>query len=114
METYLMHHGRKGQKWGRRNGPPYPLDYKKLSPEEISEAKKEAIRRGDVKEANYNRTHYTDDEIRAVINRYNLNKQMAEITAEPTKFDKFVAAGQKMGKAADLREDACRFKEVCR
>lgn len=23
---YLMHHGRKGQKWGVRNGPPYPLD----------------------------------------------------------------------------------------
>lgn len=22
---YLMHHGVKGQKWGRRNGPPYPL-----------------------------------------------------------------------------------------
>lgn len=22
---YLMHHGRKGQKWGVRNGPPYPL-----------------------------------------------------------------------------------------
>lgn len=23
---YLMHHGRKGQKWGVQNGPPYPLD----------------------------------------------------------------------------------------
>ena len=23
--TYLAHHGRKGQKWGERNGPPYPL-----------------------------------------------------------------------------------------
>lgn len=25
-EEYLAHHGRKGQKWGVRNGPPYPLD----------------------------------------------------------------------------------------
>lgn len=25
---YLMHHGIKGQKWGIRNGPPYPLPYK--------------------------------------------------------------------------------------
>ena len=25
---YLKHHGIKGQKWGVRNGPPYPLDYK--------------------------------------------------------------------------------------
>lgn len=24
--NYLMHHGILGQKWGRRNGPPYPLD----------------------------------------------------------------------------------------
>lgn len=25
-ENDIMHHGRKGQKWGVRNGPPYPLD----------------------------------------------------------------------------------------
>ena len=24
--TYLIHHGVKGQKWGEKNGPPYPLD----------------------------------------------------------------------------------------
>ena len=26
MTTYLCHHGIKGQSWGVRNGPPYPLD----------------------------------------------------------------------------------------
>lgn len=25
-QTYLMHHGIKGQKWGIENGPPYPLN----------------------------------------------------------------------------------------
>ena len=25
---YLAHHGIKGQKWGVKNGPPYPLDAK--------------------------------------------------------------------------------------
>lgn len=25
--NYLAHHGIAGQKWGKRNGPPYPLDY---------------------------------------------------------------------------------------
>lgn len=25
MERYLFHHGIRGQKWGVRNGPPYPL-----------------------------------------------------------------------------------------
>ena len=25
-EVFLAHHGILGQKWGRKNGPPYPLD----------------------------------------------------------------------------------------
>lgn len=28
-QDYLAHHGVKGQKWGERNGPPYPLDSSK-------------------------------------------------------------------------------------
>ena len=30
-DDYLAHHGVLGQKWGRRNGPPYPLDEKSHS-----------------------------------------------------------------------------------
>lgn len=29
LSGYLCHHGVKGQKWGVKNGPPYPLDKKK-------------------------------------------------------------------------------------
>lgn len=32
--NYLMHHGILGQKWGRRNGPPYPLDASEYSSSE--------------------------------------------------------------------------------
>lgn len=32
--SYLMHHGILGQKWGKRNGPPYPLDAKSHSKSE--------------------------------------------------------------------------------
>lgn len=35
----LSHHGREGQKWGVRNGPPYPLDYKRLSSSEKKASK---------------------------------------------------------------------------
>lgn len=31
MQSRLYHHGIKGQKWGERNGPPYPLDKKQKS-----------------------------------------------------------------------------------
>ena len=34
QEEDLEHHGRKGMKWGVRNGPPYPLQYSKMSAEE--------------------------------------------------------------------------------
>lgn len=37
--TYIEHHGIKGQKWGDRNGPPYPLE-----PSDHSAAEKNAAR----------------------------------------------------------------------
>lgn len=45
METYndwLMHFGRKGQKWGVMNGPPYPLSSSQMSAKERKENKKKA------------------------------------------------------------------------
>lgn len=39
MPTDAVHHGRLGQKWGVRNGPPYPLH-----PEQLSSAEKKAKR----------------------------------------------------------------------
>lgn len=29
--TYLVHHGVEGQSWGKRHGPPYPLERKKFN-----------------------------------------------------------------------------------
>lgn len=37
---YLMHHGIQGQKWGVRNGPPYPLDSKAKSSSEKKQNQK--------------------------------------------------------------------------
>ena len=41
--NYLIHHGIDGQKWGVRNGPPYPLDY-----EDHSAAEKKANSRAEL------------------------------------------------------------------
>lgn len=38
----LMHHGIKGQHWGVRNGPPYPLDAKTSA--KIKKGKNEKVR----------------------------------------------------------------------
>ena len=37
---YLSHHGILGQKWGKKNGPPYPLDAEDHSAAEKKFAKK--------------------------------------------------------------------------
>ena len=40
QETYLIHFGIKGQKWGVRNGPPYPLDESQKRESELTNARK--------------------------------------------------------------------------
>lgn len=42
MGSYLIHYGILGQKWGKTNGPPYPLDYSDHSALEKKLAKKDA------------------------------------------------------------------------
>ncbi len=39
-QNEIYHHGINGQKWGVRNGPPYPLTSKQYSSSEISKGKK--------------------------------------------------------------------------
>lgn len=84
-DDYLAHHGILGQKWGKKNGPPYPLDYKKLSAEEKQLAKADAIRRGDLDEVQLNRNYFTDDEVRAAINRFKLNSELSKINEKHVK-----------------------------
>lgn len=51
---YLAHHGIRGQRWGKRNGPPYPLsggDYSETEKREIYRARKK-------KNSIYNKKHF--------------------------------------------------------
>jgi hypothetical protein len=45
-QNFLAHHGIKGQKWGVRNGPPYPLDaktHKEVTSEKPGSGRKEGV-----------------------------------------------------------------------
>lgn len=91
--TYLAHHGIKGQKWGDRNGPPYPLNdvTKAIAYRggEMSDGRKVVnFTRKDVKKArklvNKNMKTMTADEIREYKSRLLLEKEMGEILGTDT------------------------------
>ena len=46
-KSYLSHHGILGQKWGRRNGPPYPLNASDHSASEKKAGYQKSIKGGD-------------------------------------------------------------------
>lgn len=108
MQNELYHHGVEGMSWGKRNGPPYPLNvegraslrkqilrkkkkqkaddvkkYSDMSDEEKTEAKQKAIRTGNIREAYSNRNEYSDQELKAVKDRFELNQKVSEL-AKPT------------------------------
>lgn len=110
-DDYLAHHGILGQKWGKKNGPPYPLDYRKLSAEEKELAKADAIRRGDLDEVQYNKNYFTDAEVNAAINRFQLNQKLSEVNAKHVqtgmeKVEKIVTNVKKAAELVDKGTDA--------
>lgn len=63
MTNELTHHGILGMKWGKRNGPPYPL-----KPSAMSSVERKKARRTSVNDL-------SDEQLRRGINRLQLEKQ---------------------------------------
>ena len=84
----LYHHGRLGMKWGKRNGPPYPLDYSKLSYAEREAAKGKAVATGNIQEAAKNIDYFDNNELSKVKERFNLNQQIKSLNASTIKTGK--------------------------
>lgn len=96
---FLAHHGITGQKWGEKNGPPYPLHYSQKSAAEKkrgkSDAQKESerIKRYDSK----NRGTLTEAEINERIRRMEAEIRLKELT------DKDINSGKKIVKDMLIR-----------
>lgn len=89
--AYLIHHGIRGQKWGEKNGPPYPLDFDKLSPEEREKAKADSIAKGDTVTAQANLKYYSAKEIDELIIKNNANQKLSHLNGtDISKGEKFI------------------------
>lgn len=71
MEYYLYHHGILGQRWGKRNGPPYPLDSKEHSASERKAGWRRSLDKGSDETYNKDRNksekkHLSEGQKRAI------------------------------------------------
>ena len=75
----LYHHGILGMKWGKRNGPPYPLNESAKSAAEKKQQKKSDM------------DNMSDDELKKRVQRLNLEKSYKNLSKpqdKPSKLDK--------------------------
>lgn len=74
-DEILEHHGIVGQKWGTKNGPPYPLD-ENVARKVMSKSKEEAMQSGKASEVDAFKFEMTNEEINRAINRIELYNRL--------------------------------------
>lgn len=120
-ENYLKHHGTKGQRWGVKHGPPYPLDEKSkailkkewkrdIDENEVERRKKDVAATADV-EAMYNNIwRFDNNEIQAIIDRVNKESALKKLVPEEPKvktgIDKFEDWANKANRYAEAGKKA--------
>jgi hypothetical protein len=123
----LYHHGVEGQSWGKRHGPPYPLDSnsskqaarkrkaaakaarkqskrdKKKAEQEkkTREGIKKALEDGDLKAVNKYKSKMTNDELRTAIERLNLMMKIKDLNSDDSQ-RKMRAARTYIGTVRDV------------
>lgn len=83
MENNLSHHGIRGMKWGKRNGPPYPLTQSSKSQAErkASTGKTEGSEKKDTETSGKKKiSDMSDSELKEAISRLQLEKQYKDLT----------------------------------
>lgn len=95
MKNYLVHHGVKEQKWGVKNGPPYPLDasqvpaeQRKANPKIYSDKKEDSNKKKNSNHPNYSKRRFSrkeirnmsDQDLRKLVDRRYKEKEYYEVT----------------------------------
>lgn len=83
MENNLAHHGISGMKWGKRNGPPYPLTQSSKSKAErkVSTGKTNGSEKKDTETSSKKKvSDMSDSELKEAISRLQLEKQYKDLT----------------------------------
>lgn len=94
---YIAHHGVEGMTWGKRNGPPYPLDgsgkaalkkqkVEKKKAEKL--AKKKAAIAKDPVRLQKNLDLYTPEELGEILKKYEVIKQLRNVPTQKELYDR--------------------------
>lgn len=98
--NYLMHHGREGQKWGVRNGPPYPLSQKFANSikgyKEHQKRKRRVKILNDPKKLYKHRSEFTEDEIRDATSKAQAVSELKKYIPQSSRKQKEIAKKKMM------------------
>lgn len=100
LEDELSHHGILGQKWGKKNGPPYPLDSKvstgkrlkdtigkiskkkKKSKQQVYKSNDEAIKSRDYDYISKHKDQFSTKEMNEIMNRVQTEERMSQFAKD--------------------------------
>lgn len=94
MANQLYHHGIEGQRWGVRNGPPYPL-----TTEAREKTKEQAIKEGSAGDIRKYTDEMTNKEIIDALNRIKWMEELDKIAAkqDPSVMNRIDSVMKKVG-----------------